>query len=203
DRAARRIGYAIGMTSAKTPWRARRAAPPEPAPDPAVEPDGTVTGVARGGLGTAANLEDTQLYAVEDLQALPAPARVAAPAVAVAQPTTVTPVSPAAVTPATVTRATVTRAVPGPGPRGLRLTGGAIAAVVLAAVVGGATLLALAGGAPGRATSPTDALASLGATFALETAPANGGAGGGGGGNGGGNGHGGGGGNGGGNGHGH
>src|SRR5262245_3925251 len=105
--------------------------------------DGTFTGVAGGGLGTAANLEDTQLYQVEDLQPEPAPEPAPAPVRAPppARSNQVLPPAPipvAAPRPAPVVGHTRSRSVPG----------GAIAAAILIAVVGGAVLLAAAGGEP-------------------------------------------------------
>jgi hypothetical protein len=178
----------MGMATAQTPRRARATAPPAPAS----QPDGSVTAVARGGLGTAANLEDTQVYDLEDLRLPEAPV--------FARPTP-----------------EVRRAVPVPVGAGstvatrqrsrrFPLTTGAIAAVVLAAIVGVAALVALAGGTSGGVASPTDAAGTVGATVAPATAAPDGGGGRGGGGGGGGKDHGGGGGNdgnGGGNGHGH
>src|SRR3982750_789944 len=126
----------MGMTTLRSTGRARPSAPRAPAapiPDAAaLLPPGSVTGVAVGGLGTAANLDDTQLYDLEDLQ-LPAPAPESQPArgqVAppFAQPARVVqPAAPVVQGPAITTA---------PRPRGRPMAGGAIVAIVLVVVVG-------------------------------------------------------------------
>jgi hypothetical protein len=126
---------------------------------------GAVTGVASGGLGTAANLEDTQLWDLDDLglpeeaptpepvvaaataPTPPARARVsaspAAPVIATAPAVAVVPRAPAAAPIATVP---VARA-----PRGERRTGPLAAAAIGIIVL--ATVLALRDGLPGGAAS--------------------------------------------------
>ena len=159
---------------------------------------GTYTGVAGGSLGTAANLEDTQVYELEDLQVPePEPAREdpSAPELAMAPGSEAVPAAaPVASTPRAqrpapmpvvfhepIAAARPTRSRP--------IAGGAIAAAVLVAVIGGGALLALAnderdGGSGSGAGAPT-----AGATAAPATeAPNEGGGGGGGGNNGNGNG---------------
>lgn len=160
---------------------------------------GTYTGVAQGSLGTAANLEDTQVYEVDDLQA---PAPTAAPVPYVAPPPAVVPAPPAAPEPSPdVVRAVapVDRAAPAPAvlrrtpvassgrSRFRPLTGGALAAAVLVAVVGVWAVFALGGAGDRSGTAPGADAPTVLVTQAPATEPA-GGAGGGGKGHGNGNG---------------
>ena len=182
------------MTARRRTTTARPDLPIAPAPTAA----GTYTGVAGGSLGTAANLEDTQVYQLEDLQA-PEPemgrefaiARESpvAPELAIApEPDVVPAAAPVARTPRgqRPTPSPVVFDEPVSAVRPVRsrpIAGGAIAAAVLVAVIGGGALLALAGderddGAGTGAGAPT-----AGATVAPATAAPNDGGGGGDGGN--------------------
>jgi hypothetical protein len=173
--------------------------------NPAPAAPTAVTGVASGGLGTAANLEDTQLWDLEDLRAAdpadefepeelpePAPMR-AAPALPPAEPPArlAEPMRPVA----QPVSAAVVRV-----PRGQRRTGLVAAAAV--GIIALAALLALRDGLPGGANRGAgDAAgafpslppaASIGpqATAAPDAGGSGGGKGHGNGGNGNGNGHG-------------
>ena len=178
-------------------------------PEPARDSAGTYTGVAGGSLGTAANLEDTQVYQLDDLQEpelepelasapAPEPERFSAPAAAPDVASTPAPVVFAApVSPSRpTTRATTSRTPSRP------ITAGALATAALVAVIGGAVLLSLANGGAdpriGSGAGGTETGQTAAPTIDAATQPPEAGGGGGNGhGNGGGNGHG----NGGGNGH--
>jgi hypothetical protein len=187
--------------------RRSNAAPSEPI---------AVTGIASGGLGTAANLEDTQLWNLEDLRAPVeepspepamaaevhrasdvAPVEVAAPVVAAAPATAPARMPRAPRRLAKGERPTVQPAQPVPAPvvrarRGQRRTGPIAAAVI--GIVALAAVLALRDGLPGGATRGSgDAAGAFPSTPPIATsapkataAPDAGGGGGGGHGNGGG-----------------
>jgi len=92
ERTAPGIGYRLGMTTVRDPETARPTAPGRAS--------APITGVARGGLGTAANLEDTQLYDLEELGT-------AAPATALEPPPAQPASAPAQAVPVVAQRAPV------------------------------------------------------------------------------------------------
>lgn len=163
------------------------------------ERTGTYTALAGGSLGTAANLEDTQVYQLEDLQ-VPAPAPAHEPVVA-QEPAVARPPAPEQAPCRPASRSVRQRAPRAPS---RAAPGGAIAAAVLATVIGGAALLAFANRDAGTGAGLGADVPTAGTSAEPVTqAPADGGGGGrGGGGNVGGGGNGNGGGNGGGNGNG-
>jgi hypothetical protein len=184
------MGYPMVMTALHRAASARPT-PADAAPAPAGPTPGTFTGVAGGNLGTAANLEDTQVYRLEDLEAPEAPVEYLAepepePVMAVTAPAA-QPVPTSSARPVAVSE----RLQPLPRAQSRSVPGGTIAAAVLVAVIGGAALLALANAEPsdGSGLGAGAGAPTVGATLAPPTEqPNEGGAGGGNGGNGGGNG---------------
>lgn len=171
------------MTATRRP-RSARAARRDGTTSPVT---GTYTGVASGGLGTGANLEDTQVYDVDDLR-LPELAPEPPPVVAHVPDPVVQPVDRPTARVASPARVHATR----------RLGSGTLAAGVLVGVGAVAVLAAVAGGESRLGAGTGTSQPTVGATVAPVTAEpdtaGNGGGGGGGkgdgGGKGGGKGHG-------------
>lgn len=155
----RAVGYVWRMTKTGRPAESARS----------------VTGVASGGLGTAANLEDTQLWDLDDLRPSDMPEPEPQPSRTLVPSPTLLPVSPP-LAPALTPMQRVQPIAEGPSmpaaPRGQRRTGLIAAGAVGILVLAGA--LALRDGLPGGAiTGPSNAAGAFPSTAPIATgAPA-------------------------------